>query len=84
MNIGSSRQQSGEYGGKYINAASGTVTGSFAELRILETTVLGATTSNITSFPASISLAVGIAPLTGVWTSITVTSGALIAYNRKY
>jgi len=83
MNIGSSRQQSGEYGGKFINAASGTVTGSFMELRILEATVLGATTSNITSFPASISLVAGTA-IPGVWTSIAVTSGSLVAYNRKY
>ena len=84
MNIGSSRQQSGEYGGKFINAASGTVTGSFMELRILEPTVLGAITSNIESLPASITLALGTAPMVGVFTSITVTSGSLIASKRRY
>ncbi len=83
MNIGSSRQQSGEYGGKHIDASSGTVTGSFAEILCLEATVLGATTSNIVSFPASKNLVVG-QRIQGVWTSIAVTSGSLVAYNRKY
>lgn len=83
MNVGSNRQLSGEYGGTYISSASGTVTGSWQALHALEITILGATTSNITNFPAGVTLQAGD-EIAGVWTSVTVSSGSLIAYNRKY
>lgn len=83
MNIGSTRQVSGEYGGRYIDSASGTVTGNWQTLKALSTVVLGAVTSNITSLPTGVTLQAGT-DLQGVFTSVAVTSGTLVAYNRKY
>jgi hypothetical protein len=83
MNVGSNRQLAGEYGGRYISSASGTVTGNFQSIHALEITILGATVSNITSFPAGVTLQAGD-EIAGVWTSVTISSGSVIAYNRKY
>ena len=83
MNVGSNRQLAGEYGGRYISSASGTVTGNFQSLHALEITILGATVSNITNFPAGVTLQAGD-EIAGVWTSVTVSAGSVIAYNRKY
>jgi hypothetical protein len=83
MNVGSNRQLAGEYGGTYISSASGTVTGNWQTIHALEITILGATTSNITNFPAGVTLQAGD-ELPGVWTSITVSNGSIVAYNRKY
>jgi hypothetical protein len=83
MNVGSNRQLAGEYGGRYISSASGTVTGNFQSIHALEITILGATVSNITNFPAGVTLQAGD-EIAGVWTSVTVSAGAVIAYNRKY
>lgn len=82
MNVGANLQLSGEYGGKYITSASGTVTGNWYQIEAIGATVLGATTSNIVDLPSSVSLAAG-QTLNGVFTAITVTSGAVIALNRK-
>jgi hypothetical protein len=83
MNVGSNRQLAGEYGGRYISSASGTVTGNFQSIHALEITILGATVSNITNFPAGVTLQAGD-EIAGVWTSVTISSGSVIAYNRKY
>ena len=83
MNVGSNRQLSGEYGGKYISSASGTITGNFQSIHALEITILGATVSNITNFPAGVTIQAGD-EIAGVWTSIAISSGSVIAYNRKY
>ena len=83
MNVGSNRQISGEYGGQFISSASGAITGNFQALHALEITILGATTSNITNFPAGVTIQAGD-EIAGVWTSVTVSSGSVIAYNRKY
>lgn len=83
MNVGASRQLSGEYGGTYITSASGTVTGDFFELEAYGATVLGAITSNIVNLPSGINLAAGQS-IKGVFSSIVVTSGAIVAYKRKY
>lgn len=82
MNVGANLQLSGEYGGKYITSASGTVQGNWYQIEAIGATVLGATTSNIVDLPSSVSLAAG-QTLNGVFTSIAVTSGAVIALNRK-
>lgn len=83
MNVGSNRQLAGEYGGTYITSASGTVTGNWQTLKAISTTTLGAVTSNITSFPSGVTLQAGT-ELPGVFTSVAVTSGIIVAYNRKY
>ena len=80
MNVGSNRQLAGEYGGKYISSASGTVTGNFQSIHALEITILGATVSNIT---AGVTIQAGD-EIAGVWTSIAISSGSVIAFNRKY
>jgi hypothetical protein len=83
MNVGSNRQIAGEYGGRYIDSAAGTVTGNWMELHAITTTILGAVTSNITNFPAGVTLQAGDS-INGVFTSVAVSTGSIIAYNRKW
>lgn len=83
MNVGSNRQIAGEYGGRYIDSASGTVTGNWMEIQAVPTTILGAVTGNIVNLPAGITLQSGTS-INGVFSSIAVSSGAVIAYNRKW
>ena len=83
MNVGSNRQLAGEYGGRYITSSDGTVSGNWQTLKAVSTTVLGAVTSNITNLPSGVTLQPGT-EVPGVFTSVAVTSGAIIAYNRKY
>jgi hypothetical protein len=47
------------------------------------TTILGAVSSNITNFPAGVTIQAGDS-ISGVFTSVAVSSGAIIAYNRKW
>ena len=47
MNVGSNRQLAGEYGGRYIDASAGTVTGNYMEIHAVATSILGAVSSNI-------------------------------------
>ena len=82
MNVGANRQLAAEYGGKYITNASGTVTGNWYEIEAFGATVIGATTSNIVDLPSSVSLVAG-QTIKGVFTSIAVTSGAVVAYKGK-
>lgn len=83
MNIGAVRGLSGEHGGRYIDPTHGTVTGNWMEIHATQAAILGATVSNIDNMPATISLVAGDR-INGVFTSVTVTSGSVIAYNRKY
>jgi len=83
MNIGSNRQLAGEFGGQYINASAGTVTGNWMEIHAVSTSILGAISSNITNFPAGVTIQAGDS-ISGVFTSVAVSSGAIIAYNRKW
>jgi len=83
MNIGAVRQLAGEYGGRYIDSTSGTVTGNWQTLKAISTTILGAVSSNITNLPSGVTLQAGD-ELPGVFTSVVVSSGAIVAYNRKY
>ena len=83
MNIGANRQLAGEYGGRYIDATSGTVTGNFMELHANQAAILGAVTSNITGLPLGFTMAAGDS-INGVFTSVVVSAGSVVAYNRKY
>ncbi len=83
MNTGSNRQLAGEHGGKFIDASLGTVTGNFMEIHAVATTILGAVTCNITNFPVGLTVQAGDS-ISGVFTSVAVSSGQLVAYNRKY
>ena len=76
MNVGSNRQLAGEYGGRYIDASAGTVTGNYMEIHAVAT-------SNITNFPSGVTIQAGDS-ISGVFTSVAVSSGAIIAYNRKW
>jgi hypothetical protein len=82
MNVGANLQLSGEYGGRYLTSASGTVQGNWYQLEAVGATVLGAITSNIVDLPSGVNLAAG-QTLNGVFTSVAVTSGAVIALNRR-
>ena len=84
MNIGANRQLSGEYGGLYINdtSAHNNTAGGWCEIRALTATVVASSTSNISGLSA-FSLAAG-QTVAGVFTAITLTSGSVIAYNRKH
>ena len=72
-------------GGEYING-TGAITGSFFALQATEATVLAAQSSNISNWDDlctgqdATSLAAGTV-LYGNFTSVTLTSGAVIAYN---
>jgi len=72
-------------GGEYING-TGAITGSFFALQATEATVLAAQSSNITNLDDictgedATELAAGTV-LYGNFTSVTLTSGAVIAYN---
>lgn len=83
MNIGSNRQLSGEYGGTYIDSTSGTVTGNWMEIHANQAAILGAVSSNISGLSAGFTMIAGDS-INGVFTSIAVASGSVIAYNRKY
>ena len=83
MNVGSNRQIAGEYGGRYIDSAAGTVTGNWQQIEAVPATILGAVSGNILNLPAGITLTAGQS-INGVFTSVAVSSGAVIAYNRKW
>ena len=83
MNVGSNRQLAGEYGGRYIDASAGTVTGNYMEIHAVATSILGAVSSNITNFTSGVTIQAGDS-ISGVFTSVAVSSGAIIAYNRKW
>jgi len=83
MNVGSNRQLAGEHGGQYIDPSTGTVTGNFMEIQATQASILGAVASNITGLPAGLTMVAG-ASIYGVYTSVAVASGSVIAYNRKW
>lgn len=83
MNVGANRQLAGELGGIYIDASAGTVTGNWMEIHAVATSILGAVSSNITNFPSGVTIQAGDS-INGVFTSLAVSSGAVIAYNRKW
>ena len=82
MNIGASRQLSGEYGGTYYNDTAAH-TGNWQGLKAIGgSAVFTALTSNISGL-SSFTLTQGDV-LPGVITGFTLSSGAVVAYNRKY
>lgn len=83
MNVGSNRQLAGEHGGRYIDASAGTVTGNFMEIHAVATSILSGCTSNITGLGSGVTIQAGDS-ISGVFTSIALSSGAIIAYNRKW
>lgn len=78
----SSVQQSGEYGGRYESGTTAR-TGDWTEIQMLTDTVFSAVTCNITSFPTGVTITAGTR-VNGVFTAFTLTSGSVIAYNRKH
>lgn len=83
MNVGANRQLAGEYGGRYIDASAGTVSGNWMEIHAVSTSILSGCTSNITGLGAGVTIQAGDS-ISGVFTSLALSSGALIAYNRKW
>ena len=83
MNLRSNRQLAREYGGRYIDGSAGTVSGNWMEIHAVATSILGAVSSNITNFPSGVTIQAGDS-ISGVFTSVAVSSGAIIAYNRKW
>jgi hypothetical protein len=53
------------------------------EIHAVATSILGAVSSNITDFPSGVTIQAGDS-ISGVFTSVAVSSGAIIAYNRKW
>lgn len=78
-------QQSGEYGGVYYadTSAHTHTKGGWNVIQMVTDTVFSSVTSNITSFPTAVTFAAG-SYVYGVFTAFTLTSGSVIAYNRKY
>lgn len=83
MNVGANRQLAGENGGRYITASNGTVTGNWMEIHAVSTTILGSCTSNITDLGGGVTIQAGDS-INGVFTSISISSGSLVLYNRKW
>jgi hypothetical protein len=83
MNVGSNRQLAGEFGGKYITAADGTVTGNWMEIHAVSTSILSGCTSNITGLGSGVTIQAGDS-ISGVFTSLALSSGGIVAYNRKW
>ena len=81
MNVGANRQLSGEYGGLYIADTSAN-TGNWQEIYAVTNTVIASSTSNITGL-SGVTL-VANQSIRGVFTAFTLTSGSVVAYNRKY
>ena len=75
-------QLSGEYGGLGI-ADTSAHTGNFQGFLIITDTVVAAYTGSIVSFPTATTIKAGTY-VAGAFTSITLTSGVIIAYKRKY
>lgn len=80
MNVGYSRALLGEHGGLYINDTSAHG-GDFCQITALTATVVNTSTSNISGL-TSFSLSAGQS-IVGVFSSITLTSGSVVAYYRK-
>jgi hypothetical protein len=83
MNVGANRQLAGEFGGRYITASDGTVDGNWMEIHAVSTSILAGCTSNITGFGSGITIQAGDS-ISGVFTSISLSSGGLVLYNRKW
>lgn len=75
-------QQSGEYGGDYY-ADTSAHTGNWQGLYAVADAVVSSVTCNITNFPSAVTISAG-SYIPGVFTAITLTSGKVIMYNRKY
>ncbi len=78
----SSVQQSGEYGGLYVSG-TGANSGNWIEIQVITDTIFSAVTSNITSLPTAVTFSAGTR-INGVFSAFTLTSGSVIAYNRKH
>ena len=75
-------QLSGEYGGVGIANTSAN-TGDFQGFLVITDSVVAAYTGTITGFPTATIIKAGTY-VAGAFTSITLTSGTVIAYKRKY
>ena len=75
-------QQSGEYGGRYESSTTAR-TGDWTEIQIVTDAIFSLITSNITSLPTAVTFSEGTR-INGVFTAFTLTSGSVIAYNRKH
>lgn len=82
MNVAASRQITGEFGGQYYTSSSGAWNGDWFKVVAISAAVVTLTTSNVAPASQSISLAQG-QEVRGRFSSITVTSGTVVAYNSK-
>lgn len=82
MNVGANRQLIGEFGGQYYTSSSGAWNGDWFKIVAISAAVVTLTTSNVAPASQSISLAQG-QEVRGRFSSITVTSGTVVAYNSK-
>lgn len=72
----------GTAGAQVLTSSSGATTGHFYAVQALEASVLhGDTVGNVTGLNGT-DIPVGLVVF-GRWTSITVTSGKIVAYNAK-
>lgn len=82
MNVAANRQIIGEFGGQYYTSSSGAWNGDWFKVVAISAAVVTLTTSNVAPASQSISLAQG-QEVRGRFSSITVTSGTVVAYNSK-
>ena len=74
---------SGEYGGLYIGDTNAHAGNWMSYLALTDTVLASATACNVTGLPASGATIKAGVLVSGVFTSITLTSGTGIAYKRK-
>lgn len=82
MNIASSRQITGEFGGQYYTSSSGIWNGDWFKVVAISSAVVTLTTANMSPSPLALSLVQG-QEIRGRFASIQVASGTVVAYNSK-
>ena len=82
MNVASSRQITGEFGGQYYTSSSGTWNGDWFKVVAISSAVVTLTTANMSPSPLAVSLVQG-QEIRGRFASIQVVSGTVVAYNSK-
>lgn len=82
MNVASSRQITGEFGGQYYTSSSGTWNGDWFKVVAISSAVVTLTTANMSPSPLALSLVQG-QEIRGRFASIQVVSGTVVAYNSK-
>ena len=83
MNVAANRGLAEENGGRYLSSTSGSVTGDFGQIYAISASTVNLQQSNVSGSPSSVTLAAGQV-VRGVISQISVVSGTIVAYYRKW